>query len=354
MLHLFRLLSTTPALIHNLSREADWFYDMRTSSRKAGQVHTYRAKVWDLLLLTGIGMSTALSALNVGAWFAALKYGATVQFAGDSVHFTDLCAHSTVHQKAVFADELGVGAALLTAQHALQMRYFADTEWFLAGKPVKPVSLFSAFSGHLVSTLETPDFVILDEAGNIRLLEAKGTFGVDCKKQLKKGKSQVRNVMLTGGAVESPQVSATMFPSSPLQAQRPLTILLDPKSNGLVAEAPAEDVKRYFYSKVLAFLGFQADGLRLLQHRQVEDIADALRAALSFPEMDTLPLLDLGDGYTFIIARTNAEELYRLSFGAETLPALRRGSVFPEDRVRTPWTADVLPIGFGITARLKL
>jgi hypothetical protein len=98
---------------------------------------------------------------------------------------------------------------------------------------------------------------------------------------------------------------------------------------------------------------FQADGLRLLQRQPLEDIAQALRAALAFPARDTVPLLDLGDGYTFLIARVTAEELYHLSFAADAPRGVLQRESISEAGARSAWSADVLPIGFGITAYFR-
>lgn len=295
-------------------------------------------------------MSTAVTVFNIEAWYAALKFGARVEFSGTQLHFTRLCELATEHQKSVFADELGVGAALLASQYVLRMQYFADLEWFLTGKPVQPIDIFSTFSGALVSGLAAPDFIILDEGGYARLLESKGTFDKNFSGQLTAGKAQINNVTLTGPKVLNGVVAASKFPSTNGQRHRPLTVFYDPDSGGAKVPVDPQLIKICFYSKILAFFGFQADALRLLSRRPLEDIAPALRGALSL-EGDALPLFGVGAEEYFVISRLKAEELYFLSFGERWAGEAPVDEIQRPRRRRTRRTLsdDLMPIGIGFS-----
>ncbi|HTU80519.1 MAG TPA: hypothetical protein VMF61_00225, partial [Candidatus Acidoferrales bacterium] len=292
----------------------------------------------------------------VEAWYAALKFGLTAEVNGSKLHFTKLCHNTPKRQKALHSEELGVGAALLTAERVLDMQYFADFEWFMAGKPVTPASAFARFKAKTVTGSSAPDFIILDRSGAARLLEAKGTFEKSSNGELKKGKKQIANIALSGPTVSVGQVAATKLPDNQTTQQRPLTVLLDPKPGKVTIGIEDDDIKRFFFSKILAFCGFDEAALQLLRHEPVQWLADWLRVALQYAKIGSIPLCwiggDAADQWFILISDDKARELLNFAQSERRLPPevqYQFVAVATEESLE-----DLSSLGIGISSRVMI
>jgi len=185
------------------------------------------------------------------------------------------------HKKAIYADEIGVGACICLAGDIYNVKFIADADYFIER------TISDQQSPYYNNSLQSlgiygktgkakPDYFCLTRDRKAVVIEAKGTFGPrsNLTAPIKKGKEQVRNVIPEGVTLRdigSGLVIATQIPIQKInQRSLPNTIVADPDFDKTIAvRINEEEIIRHSLAKAFRFAGFSSIAERFINRRDI-------------------------------------------------------------------------------------
>lgn len=256
-------------LLSSLDSKKEWILEERDFSG-GGYIknnQSYKCSLKRLLLATGIAMTNVNSSDNIEAHYAILRHANSFS-KNKELLFKERLDTEDWRKKAIYSEEIGVGASICILGDIYDVRFISDASFFLK-KIIKNKD--NPYYGLGLNSRDiygengkySPDFFCLTNSRRAVVAESKGVMGFYSKLEnpLKKGKKQVKNVTPTGVSLRSNAsklVFATQIPLENVNTRsKPHTVILDPEEkDSIFIEVSNDEIIRQSLAKTLNFMNY--------------------------------------------------------------------------------------------------
>lgn len=251
---------------------------------------------WDCdidLTMLAIGYLTApprFQGLSLSHYWAWLRYRVALQSTGNDLRLRRIWGEIDSHQKTVLSDDFGMGfpCHYLIDQHGFED--FADTKFLIRHLLGGVVAVLGS---DLRGPSKSPDFIAVDNAGRLHILECKGS--QSSRKSLQaaiaRGIPQKNN--LSNGTLFTSCMVGGIFVPQYKSNERAEIVFADPEVDDLLAklgdlgpEKVGAGVRRISLAKTLSMLGLWKAASAVVegrvQRQDVSFVRDLAKGELAF------------------------------------------------------------------------